>query len=452
LSATIRDLLLDAQAALQVLPANGGASAQAAAAIGHCGRALAQLGLDHESGYREMGRAVAQLVEPCAVAQATWRGAGGRAEALAGSAVDVIARMSPALSAPERWAVAVAVARVARSLSERARQFPPYESIPQLVAVAEAAATVQQLAMAYPPTKFGRMVLDRAVPVVRPSVMATPIEAVVDAASALVAAVHTRVARRDLTVNELLACATVAETATRRASAVAAVAGGSDRPEPPWAAAPAAWRAVQLACAPFDDGTKTRPTADSGVFAWALQLDQAVHATFEPARSGGVALRERADLADLATGMRAIANQAPDLAHDLGRSAAWWANGGQVFARERRLASYEDRNTNAAFATNRVIIARGRDLADLAQTLVDAQRLGMSLVHELDRSSGTLGHQTHPSLAAAHAARSSRAGDLAVLRVMAARAELRAGAVAGQAQWSFAPRKPIARQPGPGRG
>jgi hypothetical protein len=452
LSATIRDLLLEAQAALQLMPASGGASAQGAAAIGHCGRALAQLGLEHESGYRDMGQAVTQLIGSCSVAQATWRGAGGRAEALAGSAVDVIARMSPALSAPERWAVAVAVAKVARSLSERARQFPSYEAIPQLVAVTEASATVQQLAMTYPPTQFGRMVLDRAVPSVRPSAMVTPIEAAVDAASALVAAVQIRVARRDLTISELLACTTVAEIAARHATSLAAVARGSDRPEPPWAAAPAAWRAVQIACAPFDDGTKARPTADSRVFAWARQLDQALHATFGPARSAGVeALRARADLADLATGMRAIANQAPDLAHDLGRSATWWANGGQELARERRLASYEDRNTNAAFATNRVIIARGLDLADLAQTLVDAQRLGMSLAHELDRSSSALGHQTHPSLAAAHTARSSRAGDLAVLRVMAARAELSASAVAGRAQWSFASRKPLGRQPGPGR-
>jgi hypothetical protein len=210
---------------------------------------------------------------------------------------------------------------------------------------------------------------------------------------------------------------------------------------------------VQLACAPFDDGTKARPTADSAVFAWALQLDQALHATFEPARSGGVALQERADLADLATGMRAIANQAPDLAHYLARSTAGWANGGHLLARERRLATYEDRNTNAAFATNRVIIARDRDLADVAQTLVDAQRLGMSLAHELDRTSGTLGHQTHAGLAAAHTARSTRAGDLAVLRVMATRAELNASAVAGPGQWSFAPREPVPRQhPEPGRG
>ncbi len=442
MSGTVRGLFNEAQANLQRQPADAEASAQAAAVIRHCGRALAELefGLSLEPGYRPMAHAITQLVEPCRVAGATWPGVSGRAEALTGAAADVLAHGAPTMSVAQRWAGAVAVARMARWGADRARQFPPYVAVPQLLAVADAAIDLQQLAMLYPPSGSDRSLLDRAVPVVRPSPGAAPAQAAEDAVSALAAAVHARVARRELSMGETLACAAVLEIACGHAISVATRADSAVSADAPWRAAAEAWRAAQRACAPFDDGSKAVPPAGSPVIVWAARLERALTAAFEPP-VGDEQGRPTPGTARLATGVRAVANQVPDIAADLARGTARWS-GGYLLARERNLPSYEDRNFNAAVATDRVVLAGFGDLTELAVALDDARRLGMSLARELDHRTGTLGHQTHPDVAAAHAMRSTRPGDLAVLRVMAERAHRGATAVAGSPQWSFARRQP----------
>jgi hypothetical protein len=200
-----------------------------------------------------------------------------------------------------------------------------------------------------------------------------------------------------------------------------------------WRSAPAAWQAIQRVCAPLDDGSKANPPKASPIIGWAAELERALTAMF-----GATSNSCPTSAPELTTTARAIVNQAPDIAADMMRATQRWTSGSYLLARERALPSYEDRNLDAAAATDRVIFARGDDLARLGTAVRDASRLSMSLACEFDRTSKSVGEQPHPALAARYGGRSSRPGDLAALEVMADRARRSATAVAERAQWSFA--------------
>lgn len=440
MSVTIRGLFREAQEALRIDSPDAAMAAQAAGAINHCGRALAELefGLSLELGYRRLAHAITDVIEPCRIVGTIWPDSVGRAEALAGAAADLLAHQVSNMWPAQRWAVAVAVTGEARRFAEVAREFPPYHGIPQLHAVRDAAVDVLQLSMLYPSTASDRSPLDRSAPRVRPDPTTSSAAAAQDAVAALAGAVHSQVARGEFTMSEVLACATALEIGMAKALTVVDSGEATDGT---WRSAPAAWRAIQRECAPLDDGSKANPPKASPVIGWATELERALTATF-----GSQTSSSAAPAPELVTTARAIVNQAPDIAADLMRATHRWTSGAYLLARERALPSYEDRNLNAADATDRVVLVRGDDLSDLGTAVRDASRLSMSLAHELDRGSKSGGEQPHPGLAARHGGRSSRPGDLAALEVMADRARRSAVVVAERAQWSYA-RGPVNRGP-----
>jgi hypothetical protein len=428
---TVRELLASVTHTIEQAAPNPMLPVEAAAAVGHCGRALRDLAFEGVDafGTRRMHDSVVALAGSCDRMAATWSSSTGRAELLAGAVADAITQFSGQLSPSSRWALAVELASVAHRCARHARSFPPAAQAPQLAEVHAAAAGVVQVATIYPPTPRGRVALDRPVPSVRPSPELTGIAAAARAAPALAAALHAEVARGVLSMSELLACARAAAIAARSTATFAAAIAGPEQTFRPWAAAPKAWDAVCGSCAPFDDGTKLRPPTRSEVLAWAAHIETSLYNA-----SRGTPRELAAD----ATALRAIGNQLPDLAEDLDRAVRRWSAGNQVLAPQHRLARYEDEKLDAAQG-DAVVFARGSDFDDVTAALWDAQRLSINLAGELDRSSTTHGRQPQPDLAARYVAASEVASQRE-LRIHAKRAQDRAAATARSRQWAYAAR------------
>lgn len=429
MTTTIRELLETVAHELSHTAHGPNLPPAAAATLGHCARALTELSYEGVPGFgaRRMHTTVNELAAACQHAATLWPNDRGRPEALAGATADAVARIAASLTPGERWALAVSITDITRSCLDHVRSFPPCRHVPELLAVDQAAAALGQAAAQYPPTDLGRVVLDRSVPSPRPLESKYGVSAAADAAPALAAAVHAQVARGALTLAEQLATVAAAETAAQHAVALARTDTATN-PKAAWTTTPAGWYAVHLACAPFDDGTKARPTSISEVIVWAASLEANLHDHAEdPSRS--------------ATALRGIANQLPEIAQHLERAVDRWARTNHLLARERRLASYEDHNLDAGVASDRVTFARGSDLDDLAAAIRDAAELTRNLASELDRTSDRLGRQPHPSLAISHITANRVAGDR-VLHIRAERARNRAAATAGSRPWSFAPRRP----------
>lgn len=436
MTTTVRELLASVTRTIEQAAPNPMLPVEAAAAVGHCGRALRDLAFEGVDafGTRGMHASVIALADSCDRVAATWPSGTGRAELLAGAGTDAITQISSQLPPSSRWALAVELAAVVRHCGRHAGSFPPVAHAPQLAEVHAAAAAVLQVSTLYPPTQRGRVALDRSVPSVRPSPELTGIAAAAGAASALAAALHAQVARRVLSMSELLACARTAAVAARSAAVFAAALAGPEQAFRPWAAAPKAWDAVCGSCAPFDDGTKLRPPTRSEVLAWAAHIETSLYNA-----SRGTPRELAAD----ATALRAIGNQLPDLADDLDRAVRRWSAGNHVLAPQHRLARYEDEKLDAS-QDEAVVFVRGSDFDDVTAALWDARRLSINLAGELDRSSATLGRQPQPDLAARYVAASDVASQRE-LRIHAKRAQNRAAATARSRQWGYAPRPRRAR-------
>ena len=444
MTASINGLLAQAQRHLEP-PADQRTAAIAITAIGHCGRALHELDLDgiaSPTGTPEAAAAVARLATVCRAAAAAWPATSGRTETLTGAAADIIARRSPQLDPGQRWATAIAVSETTLRCTEFARTFAPYQSLPALVAVHAAVGAVEQAAALEPPARLARAVLDHPIPVAAISPGMSPLAAAAAAAPALTAAVHAAVARSALTISELLACAAAAETAAQHATHLAQTLAAPGQPKRTVTAAGYSWRAVQHACAPFDDGTKARPEP-SPVIAWADRLVQALHDEFGPPTQRGTLAPAAPELARLATGIRAIANQLPEMASYLQRAAATWGSGPHLLARERNLPSYEERPARSA--GERVVFASRDDLDDLQITLTDAAHLSVALARELHRTSGTVGRQVQPHLAATFTTAIDNDTNPITLGRRAIRSER--NATANATQWGFGPRRPPEQRP-----
>lgn len=442
MTTSIRDLLAAACREMTNTQPTAETAAAAAAAIQHCGRIAARLAdvLDRESPTQQ---AITALSTACAATAATWPSADARVAALVGVAADVAARDWHGWDHQARWAAGLAFADTARTAAAAAAAFGPYRNVPQLHAVYDAAAMVRRAADADPPAPSGWAVLDRLVPNARPDIAVDPARAAADAAAALVAAVHAASARNTLCVAETIGCTAAAELAARHSATLTAILCG--RANVPAAATAAAdgWRVVRQALGPFDDGTKRAPPHSLDVLTWATELHRTLHQHLGPASPEAVeAMRKRNDLPQLATALRVVANQLPDLARHLDRSVTRWAIEGRLLAPERLLPRYEKRNLVALPGARRVVVATASDVAPVRTALRDAKLLSVSLAAELDRSTGRIGRQPQPYVAAAHAA--TIPGAAASLRRSAARASLRCGAEATPT-WGFAPTHGTAR-------
>jgi hypothetical protein len=154
--------------------------------------------------------------------------------------------------------------------------------------------------------------------------------------------------------------------------------------------------------APFDDTTKfARPERSSRVVAWAVCLHQGLQREFAGTGAGVPDPTRHRDLDATATLLRGVANQLPELAHQLMLGTGWWASIGALFAPERRLPRFETHN-EAPTRPGRVVVADTADLAEVRTALEDAHTLSTGLSAELARTGDLVGAQPQPHLAAAH--------------------------------------------------
>ncbi len=392
------------------------------------------------------GQHAAKLAQACRQAANAWPSVESRPASLTGAAADLTSQVASTLGPAQRWALTVAFAETARSAAAAARRFGPYRAIPELVAVHHTSALVEQQATIERPSPAGRTVLEHLV--AAPDALGlTGMAAAAEAAVGLGTAIHASAARQSLTLLDLLATAAAAETSSRYGTALVRTVRPQGPPQMPWASnAPEAWHAVTLACAPFDDGTKGRP-APSQVLSLARMLDARLRGSLGPADNAvSDRLRNRGDLAEVATHLRTIANQLPDVATQLRRGAVNWIEQQRLLAPERFLPSYEQRGFSARTATNHIVVVGPGDFKALLSALDDTSRLAAALSGEL-HTAAHLGRQLQPNLAAARAAGTADPTEQTLLQRSANRAALRAGAT-GVTHWAF-PRPP--QRHGPAR-
>ncbi|MGN6606500.1 MAG: hypothetical protein ACTHMS_05740 [Jatrophihabitans sp.] len=347
---------------------------------------------------------------------------------LAGAAADLTAKLAPHHDdAAQARAVLYALSGTARRAARAARGFPPYDQLPQLVAIPRAAAGIDQHATAHPPTRRTRAALDALLPVTRhPTIDQTStLRATVDA---LTSAVHAASRNRTLVLHELLGVAT--------ACAHAAQAGVNQLPQPrrerPWRAAPEAWHAVAIACAPFDDGTKRGIDRPSDALRLAARLVRTLDQT--------AAARIDAATADVpgAGEQQRVLDRLPEIAVQLSLAVQHWAIAQTLFAPERLLPSYETRNWAAPVNANRIVLVEAADLEGLSSAIYDAERLSAALAVTSER------HARHVPPEAPHQAIStapsgadeSAPRDASPLRRSADQARARAAATVTP-NWSY---------------
>src|SRR4051794_38167120 len=141
--------------------------ADAATALGHIGRALAQLRRDGVSpiagDLRE--QSVAALATACVELAARAPATEGTLSRLAAAAADTLAVLHPDTTVASRWAAATAAAETVTPLAEvLADHLPPGPAAEWLTEARRQAVLVQQAAALQPPTRADAVVLDRPVP------------------------------------------------------------------------------------------------------------------------------------------------------------------------------------------------------------------------------------------------------------------------------------------------
>jgi hypothetical protein len=361
---------------------------------------------------RERQSAMRQLATHCETASDAWPPPHGRNAQLIGAAADIIGRLAPTMSAQENWAATCSLTHLAIIAARAGRVFPPHNTSPVLQDVHAAAAVLEQATATDIPTVAGQKVLDRLIP--NPSITAEAgIVAAAEAAPTLVAAVHATVARSGLTLAEFLTCTLAAELSARHGQLVAEAVRGPAEDTQPWHATADAWKALRVHCRPFDDGTKKTKPDHSEVIEVAERLIDSLRREFgRPSDASPDALRRRDDLPELATHIRAVANQLPDLAVHLERARKRWLEEHRMAAPERKLASFEHRPPGRTPTANRIVLVGKTDLTDLATAVADARHLSVALAYQLDRGSDRVGRQPQPAIAAAHGAMTSNARSL----------------------------------------
>lgn len=202
-------------------------------------------------------------------------------------------------------------------------------------------------------------------------------ERIIDAAAALHHAITGRGYYPRLCMAELLITVNAAHLATAHAAGeLPADAAG--------AAAPLAWRAARVECSGFDDGTKLRPPGSSAVAAAAAWLGHSLLERFgsrpdQPSAAGIAGARLDADtLASLHTVIQLF----PDIAAHLDHATWAWSAQRTLWAPERRLLSFEDRN-DIPTPGDRIARADREDLDRLRHSLTLSCSLTTALASDL---------------------------------------------------------------------
>jgi hypothetical protein len=241
---------------------------------------------------------------------------------------------------------------------------------------------------------------------------------------------------------EMVITLNAAHLATDHAAAALRDAAGVAEPHSgssglPGLAAPDAWRAARACCASFDDGTKLRPPDDSPIAAAAARLGRALldHLGSTAAPTNRRVFTEPRTLQALET----VTGLLPDVANGLDRGTRYWVANGQLWAPERRLLSYEDRN-DVVTSTDHAAVAECFDLEPLTEALGNAARLTSALASELAQHSPAPSQQPHVS--EAHTA-ATGADRFLSIRAQSARDSVRRAHALHPTEWALATRPQV---------
>jgi hypothetical protein len=440
MAVSIRELLGEARANLEggVETVNAEHATAAVAGLAAIGRAV-----DGLYGCRPLmpwadeaqPAQAAALAVACLETARCWPDGGGRVADLLGVTADAIGRRAPSFTHEQRWALAEALAETARRCTDLAQQFQPLAEVPHLAAVRVAAVACERRAAELPACAADRTALDHLVPARHITTGAS--ERIVDAAAAL----HLEITRRRhyprLHMAEVVITLNAAQLATAHAAAALREAACAERDsnDLPGLASPDAWHAARANCASFDDGTKLRPPDGSPVASAAARLGRALldHLGSTAAPANRTALTEPHTLQALQT----VAGLLPDVANGLDRATGLWVANRQLWAPERRLLSYEDRNDAVTSAGSAE--AAGRfDLEPLSEVLRNAAHLTSALASELAQHS----QSQQPHRSEAHIA-ATVADRFLSIRAQSARDAVRRAGALHPTEWAL-PTRPRA--------
>jgi hypothetical protein len=260
MATSLGDLLETLCAAADSAPALARSRADAAAAIGHLGRALSRLKIDGVSGdvgdQRE--QQIAALGATCTGLAARAPISDGRLSDLAGVAADLAGRLRDETTVGGRWAIAAEVTLAVDAVIDaigRGLVTPPADR--WVAEVRRLADQVQHDAARHPPALAHHNALDRPIPSPGGTIE-HPAAIVMDATAAIVDAI--RPTSAPLTISEMLAVAIAGESFCDAAAALAIARS----PDAPVAFvehrlghdAGQAWHAVRSALRPFNDGSR----------------------------------------------------------------------------------------------------------------------------------------------------------------------------------------------------
>lgn len=397
MSATLAQLIDRLRVRTQAAPPTRESAEQAIAALGQLARAMTHLSTDSGGETRLASpfqhQLAAALTAHCTTAARAWLPLAGALPDLAGAAADLAARWAPQLSPAQRWAIVVAVAEASADTAATALRHGPYAGNNALAAARNAALALEQHAAADPPSPIAATVLDRTVPSVRLEPSLTPARGATEAAATLTGSVGAAVADHSLTLDDALATAAVARYAAHLAVAVAHkmgdLAGAIAVPAPQgspatWRSTADSWLAVQLAYAPFDDGTKrAEPRPDNPVRQWALLLFDALRDLPGAPGPDDAAPAGRDDLAQRVTVLRNVVSHLPALAGRLRSATDHWVEGGRLLAPARSLDRFE-LASQAYVPHESVALVVATDLAGVHTALDDARTLSIGLAACLD--------------------------------------------------------------------
>src|SRR4051794_33840580 len=344
--------------------------ADAATALGHVGRALAQLRRDGVSPIAgdQREQRVAALATACTELATRAPATEGTLSRLAAAAADTLAVLHPDTTVASRWAAATAVAETVTPLVEViGEHLPPGPATEWLAEVGQQAVLVQQAAALQPPSRADAVVLDRPVPGPAADSSTDPALVVPDAVGVLLRA--TARASDPPSVAEVLAFTLAAQTLSATAERLApADASAAQRPR-----AADAWRAVRVALRPYDDGSRhPHEHTPPGVSAAGR-----LHAVLSAAGSDSATWT-----ASLRASVAAGAQHLPTLAsHLLYRTVRSWADTGALIAYARDLRPREERVAAylRGYQPGGLVRAHADDLRPVVGALHNARLLSLAV-------------------------------------------------------------------------
>jgi hypothetical protein len=260
-------------------------------------------GIDRRVG-SERETATKQLISTCSAAADIWPACGGRTSELLRAVGDTCARLRTELTQSDRWAVALRTAAIARQSAGIIISAGPYERARPLHTVGESADIVRRLGAAMPPDPMRCTGMVRPVPVVAPYEQA-PVAVAAESFAQLYDLVL-RQGRPLLTVRQLIGVCRLAEEVASRAHSMTSVLNEEAAAGCP---AASAWAKARAELALFTDGVAAPGLGgDAPLFATAAR----VHDALARGLTGGAE-----STAEVATHLRVMANQLPQLAEAL---------------------------------------------------------------------------------------------------------------------------------------